>query len=314
MENPSYFAIIPAKVRYDKNLVLGARMLYGEITALCNKEGYCWASNKYFAELYGISVGTASSWVNSLVKCGYISSEIIYKDKQVIDRHLRILLTEQGGIPKNQDTPTENPEHNSKCNNIKEKDSINTKVLITQSVNDEEKSDNTIKEIREDKNMLFNLPEKKILNTTSLPNNHAAVKRYLSKINGKELLPLKEFTTTDWMLSFIIEYNKVFEPYVLPPMGPSFNCLVEPFSNLLKDIPLHNRISVFREFVQIVKQGNRLPYSWVGGFTLEQMYSGYNFKNVKAEFDRLSEYISLSIQETALLTKVSSKNSGIQYF
>jgi len=38
---PGYYAVIPSKVRYCKELKFSERLLYGEITALLNKEGYC---------------------------------------------------------------------------------------------------------------------------------------------------------------------------------------------------------------------------------------------------------------------------------
>ena len=36
-EQPNYYAIIPATVRYDTNLKYAKKLLYGEITALANK-------------------------------------------------------------------------------------------------------------------------------------------------------------------------------------------------------------------------------------------------------------------------------------
>lgn len=88
----SYYAIIPANVRYDKRLCPNAKLLYGEITALCNEEGYCWARNSYFTELYCVSERSVQNWIKQLIKFGYIFSEIIYsKDsKEVEARYLRL--------------------------------------------------------------------------------------------------------------------------------------------------------------------------------------------------------------------------------
>ena len=93
MEQPNYFAIIPANVRYDKDLTLLARLLYGEITALSNKEGYCFALNTYFANLYGVTNRTIINALNSLLKKGYIKTEIKYykETKRVIERRIYII-------------------------------------------------------------------------------------------------------------------------------------------------------------------------------------------------------------------------------
>lgn len=89
---PSYYANIPATARYDKRLTLGARMLYGEVTALANTKGYAWPSNKYFARLYDVNNSTISRWINQLVSFDYLSMKLIYKKgtKQIEKRYLNI--------------------------------------------------------------------------------------------------------------------------------------------------------------------------------------------------------------------------------
>lgn len=80
MDNPSYYAIIPANVRYDKSLKPNEKLLYGEITALANKDGYCWSTNGYFSKLYGVNKNTISMWINNLINRGYLRVEFVYKD------------------------------------------------------------------------------------------------------------------------------------------------------------------------------------------------------------------------------------------
>lgn len=89
----SYYAIIPAKVRYCKQLPILARMLYGELTALANEKGYCWASNAYFAELYEVSKDRISRLISMLEASGFISTKIIKdpKTKVILQRQIYIV-------------------------------------------------------------------------------------------------------------------------------------------------------------------------------------------------------------------------------
>lgn len=87
---PNYFSAIPATVRYDNRLCPHAVLLFGEITALCNVEGFCCETNNYFATLYKVGKKSVSRWIKQLVDYGYIKSVIEYgKDtKQIIRRKL----------------------------------------------------------------------------------------------------------------------------------------------------------------------------------------------------------------------------------
>lgn len=121
-ENKSYYAVIPANVRYDKRLTANAKLLYGEITALCNEKGFCWASNDYFASLYNVNKVTVSRWISDLIRCGYVSREMIYKEgsNEIVNRYIRI----------NQYPINENVNHpiskNAKDNNTSFNNTFNT--------------------------------------------------------------------------------------------------------------------------------------------------------------------------------------------
>lgn len=91
-EKPSYYAIIPANVRYDKNLKANEKLMYGEITALSKKNGICYASNNYFAKLYDVTPQAISSWLLNLKNNNYISIKYCYKEntKEIISREVSI--------------------------------------------------------------------------------------------------------------------------------------------------------------------------------------------------------------------------------
>jgi hypothetical protein len=135
--SPTYYAVIPASVRYSK-LKPNAKLLYGEITALSNKEGYCFATNRYFADLYGVTKNTVSLWVSQLNKLGYVSIELIKKGEQITERRL--------GIIKNDATPNI---INNELNTIK----INTTNNIS---NRKEKFIEDVLKIETDQNLIKN--------------------------------------------------------------------------------------------------------------------------------------------------------------
>ena len=88
LESPSFYAILTADVRYDKSIPANAKLLFAEITALANKEGYCFASNNYFARLYKVTPQAISKWVNLLQKAGYIIIDYIRDGKEIKERHI----------------------------------------------------------------------------------------------------------------------------------------------------------------------------------------------------------------------------------
>lgn len=107
--NGSYYAVIPAKVLHDKDLLKYPKsiLLYGHIANLANQKGYCWATNRYFMEQLGVkSATTITDYLNLLVRKGFIKKKNIYKNgtKQI---EKRIISIDTGTpIPSDCNTPT----------------------------------------------------------------------------------------------------------------------------------------------------------------------------------------------------------------
>lgn len=105
--NPGYYAIIPASVRYDDNIPANAKLLYGEISALANEDGYCYATNQYFAKLYKVSERAISGWISVLKKGGYIILQVKKaRNGQVQQRN--IILETAIRVSTNDGQPVEN--------------------------------------------------------------------------------------------------------------------------------------------------------------------------------------------------------------
>lgn len=127
MEQPTYYSILPANVRYAKSLTSLDKLLFSEITCLTNAKGYCWATNNYFAKLYGRTKGTISLSINRLLVAKYIEVKIIQEEDKMVKR----LITVKGiEVIKNYEAHSEkqlegvvkNRKDNTKKNNKKNKD------------------------------------------------------------------------------------------------------------------------------------------------------------------------------------------------
>lgn len=89
-EKPNYYAIIPAEVRYNKNLRPNEKLLFGEITALSSFKGECTASNNYFSRLYGVVPSAITKWIKDLEKEQYITVDYIREGKEIKKRIIRL--------------------------------------------------------------------------------------------------------------------------------------------------------------------------------------------------------------------------------
>lgn len=116
-DKPSYYSILPANVRYDKNLKANEKLLYSEITSLCNKSGICYASNKYFSELYEVDLATISRWINNLINNNYLNvsyqkdnTRLLTIKSMPIDEKINTLLTKKSNIIINNNNKDNNKE------------------------------------------------------------------------------------------------------------------------------------------------------------------------------------------------------------
>lgn len=101
---PGYWAVLPANVRHDRGLTTTAKLLYSEISSLAQVDGYCWATDKYFSDLFICSVSTITRAIRSLADGGYIRIEKTSNIRGLERRIFCGVYPSKGGIVKNDDT------------------------------------------------------------------------------------------------------------------------------------------------------------------------------------------------------------------
>ena len=213
-DKKNYYAIIPANVRYDKRLSPLTRLIYGEITALSNEKGYCFATNAYFANLYSMSNVSISRCISELKEHNYIRVVYDIKEKNVDKRKIYINNLENKKLENEELKNNEEISNNEEINiNIQEyKEDINKnnntnknddafslakiKLVNRIKLNDDTDLSNNIKEYNQ--NCLDGIKEKvkdnNIINNT---NNNIINSNFL----------LSEFD------SFVLEWCQVFNNF-----------------------------------------------------------------------------------------------------
>lgn len=128
-----YYSIIPSKILYNKELKANEKLLYAMITSLACKEGYCFATNNYFAEELGVHPKTISSWISDLREKNYLKVDIVRNEnKQIIQRKIYIndvpyplnngyQYQSKNGQAINQKMEGNNIKYNNKYNKVQKK-------------------------------------------------------------------------------------------------------------------------------------------------------------------------------------------------
>ena len=142
-EQPSYYSIITANVRYDNRLTDSEKLLFAEITSLSNKYGYCTASNGYFAKLYEVTKVTISRRIANLKDRGYLNVEIIREGNEIKKRKLYPLTQMLRPINTNDNTPINNSVNTPIITNVKE----NITSINNTSINNINRTDNSATEV-----------------------------------------------------------------------------------------------------------------------------------------------------------------------
>lgn len=158
-EQPSYYSIITANVRYDNRLTDSEKLLFAEITSLSNKYGYCSATNGYFARLYEVVKETISRRISNLTKYGYLKIETVKDGKQIKQRKMYPLTQSSIPIDVKINTPIDNSINTPIDANVKEN---NTSINNT-SINNINRTDNSATDVtREQFEEWWQLYDKKL--------------------------------------------------------------------------------------------------------------------------------------------------------
>lgn len=87
--NGTGWCLIPPEIVSKNDLTPNEKLIVGRINGLCSLKGYCFASNNWLSRQFGLSPGTISNIVSSLVKKNLLRREVVRnKEGRIIQRRL----------------------------------------------------------------------------------------------------------------------------------------------------------------------------------------------------------------------------------
>lgn len=102
-EMESFWVVIPHYVLTNSNLTAGDKILYGELSSLTRKDGKCYATNRHFQEVLGITERSVSTGLKRLQREGFIEVVVYHEKDGKVGTYRDIILTEAtGGSQKEQ--------------------------------------------------------------------------------------------------------------------------------------------------------------------------------------------------------------------
>lgn len=133
MEYIKYYSIVNKDYMSSNELNSLDKLLLIHITALCYKEGYCYATNRFFADIYGYDRKTISRSINKLVDRKILDSRLEYNNmnlsKRYLSLHIPVWTNKKIRIGQKYKTNVyENDLHNIKYKNKNEKEIKNSPI------------------------------------------------------------------------------------------------------------------------------------------------------------------------------------------
>lgn len=243
-EQPNYYSIITANVRYDRELKANEKLLFSEITALANKSGYCTATNGYFAPLYDVTKTTISNWINDLKEKGYVKVFFQKNGKQIIGRKIYPVMDpikekESTPVKENDNTPIKEKDNTY---SRKEQEGIkeNFKHPIKEKFKENITSINNIninkeREIRDDQKTDYSLIVNELLNYYEFQSRKYRVD--MPKITNHERILLTQVVRGKPLASLHKAVDKTLFGAIDYPIGYLIKCIsnIEPNNVSIKE-------------------------------------------------------------------------------